>query len=145
MLGCHGKNCIGANCHNINLKRFITARSHRIGAHTDSDHTVPCGTALWGGAAPGTSCQATIVLSLRDIPQQALTGACCENRLSLRACARARSAGFLRRKAYLIFLRNDLFRCPDGERKNPVVQSSRSGFRARVRARATTHFATAFN
>jgi hypothetical protein len=49
------------------LPGFTTARSHRIGAHTDTDQTVPYGTALWGGAAPGTSCQATIVLSLRDI------------------------------------------------------------------------------
>jgi len=64
---CHGKNCIvGAKWHNINLKRFTAARS-RIGALTDTDHTVPYGTALWGGAAPGTSCQATIVLSLRDV------------------------------------------------------------------------------
>jgi hypothetical protein len=46
--------------------------SNRVGAHTDTDHTVPYGTALWGGAFPGTSCQATIVLSLRDISQQAL-------------------------------------------------------------------------
>jgi hypothetical protein len=30
------------------------------------DHTVPYGTVLWVGAFPGTSCQATIMLSLRD-------------------------------------------------------------------------------
>ena len=36
------------------------------------NHTVPYGTALLGGAVPGTSCQATIVPSLRDISQQAL-------------------------------------------------------------------------
>ena len=36
------------------------------------DHTVPYGTALWGGSVPGTSCQATIAVSLRDISQQAL-------------------------------------------------------------------------
>jgi hypothetical protein len=30
--------------------------NHRIGAHTCTDHTVPYGTALWGGAVPGTSC-----------------------------------------------------------------------------------------
>jgi hypothetical protein len=43
----------------------------RIGAHTCTNHTVPLpyGTALWGGAAPGTSCQATITTSLRDISQ----------------------------------------------------------------------------
>jgi hypothetical protein len=35
-------------------------------AHTCTDHTVPYGTALWGGVIPGTSCQATISLSLRD-------------------------------------------------------------------------------
>jgi hypothetical protein len=40
------------------MKRFITARSHRIGAHTDTDDPVPYGTALWDGAVPGTSCQA---------------------------------------------------------------------------------------
>ena len=31
-----------------------------------TDQTVPYGTALWGGVVPGTSCQATISLSLRD-------------------------------------------------------------------------------
>jgi hypothetical protein len=40
--------------------------NHRIGAHTCTNHTVPYGTALWGGVVPGTSCQATISLSLRD-------------------------------------------------------------------------------
>src|ERR1700722_13098878 len=44
----------------------------RIGAHTCTDRTVPYGTALLGGAVPGTSCQATITSSLRDISQQAL-------------------------------------------------------------------------
>ena len=74
MPGCLGKNCmVGAKWHNINVKRFTAAiTSNPIGAHTDTDNTVPYGTALWGGAAPGTSCQATIVLSLRDISQQAL-------------------------------------------------------------------------
>jgi hypothetical protein len=33
---------------------------------TCTNHTVPYGTALWGGAVPGTSCQATIMLSLRE-------------------------------------------------------------------------------
>src|SRR5208337_2671108 len=47
--------------------------NHRIGAHTCTNHTVPYGTALWGGAVPGTSCQATIAPSLRDISQQAPT------------------------------------------------------------------------
>ena len=49
--------------------------SNPIGAHTDTDHTVPYGTALLRGAVPGTSRQATIVLSLRDISQQALAKA----------------------------------------------------------------------
>ena len=40
--------------------------NHRIGAHTCTNHTVPYGTALCGGVVPGTSCQATISLSLRD-------------------------------------------------------------------------------
>ena len=35
----------------------------RIGGRTCTNHTVPCGTALWGGAVPGTSCLATIILS----------------------------------------------------------------------------------
>jgi hypothetical protein len=40
--------------------------NHRIGAHTCTNQTVPYGTALLGGAVPGTSCQATIAPSLRD-------------------------------------------------------------------------------
>jgi len=53
MPGCLGKNCIaGAKWHNINLKRFIMARSHRIGAHTATDQTVPYGTGLWGWRCP---------------------------------------------------------------------------------------------
>ena len=46
------------------------------------DHTVPYGTVLSRNAFPGTSCLATIVLSLRDaladISQQHLARACCE-------------------------------------------------------------------
>jgi hypothetical protein len=41
---------------------------------TTPDHTVPYGTVLWRGAFPGTSCQATIAPSLRDISQQAQAG-----------------------------------------------------------------------
>jgi len=41
-------------------------------SHTCTNHTVPYGTALLGGAFPGTSCQATIAPSLRDTSQQAL-------------------------------------------------------------------------
>src|ERR1700735_2166188 len=40
--------------------------NHRIWAHTCSDHTVPYGTILSWADFPGTSCQATIVRSLRD-------------------------------------------------------------------------------
>jgi hypothetical protein len=48
---CLGKNCIvGAKYHNITFKSFTNERSHRIGAHTATDHTVPYGTALWGVA-----------------------------------------------------------------------------------------------
>src|SRR5271165_7368028 len=66
---CHGKNCIvGQKSYNINvfsfrIRNFVTP-NHRIGAHTCTNHTVPYGTALWGGAVPGTSCQATIAPSL---------------------------------------------------------------------------------
>ena len=38
----------------------------------------PTGRLFWGGAVPGTSCQATIAPSLRDISQQALARCCCE-------------------------------------------------------------------
>jgi hypothetical protein len=58
--------------HQLEAFYHCAITSNRIDAHTDTDHTVPYGTALWGGAVPGTSCQATIVLSLRDISQQAL-------------------------------------------------------------------------
>jgi hypothetical protein len=45
---------------------FLQSRTHspesnrRIGAHTCTNHTVPTGRFFWGGAFPGTSCQATI-------------------------------------------------------------------------------------
>ena len=46
----------------------IRHSNHRIGAaHLCTHHTVPDGTALWGGAVPGTSCQATIAPSLRGL------------------------------------------------------------------------------
>jgi hypothetical protein len=51
---------------------FELLLNHRIGAHTCTNHTVPYGTTLCGGAVPGTLCQATIAPSLRDISQQAL-------------------------------------------------------------------------
>ena len=40
--------------------------NHRIGAYAGANQTVPYGTALLGGAVPGTSCQATIAPSLWD-------------------------------------------------------------------------------
>jgi hypothetical protein len=36
----------------------------RIGGRTCTNHTVPYGRVFGGGAVPGTSCQATIILSL---------------------------------------------------------------------------------
>src|ERR1700722_8849412 len=42
------------------------------------NQTVPYGTALLGCAVPGTSCQATIAPSLRDISERALARCCCE-------------------------------------------------------------------
>jgi hypothetical protein len=54
------------------IKVFITT-NHRIGAHTRTNQTIPYGTALLGDAFPGTSCQAKIAPSLRDISQQAQT------------------------------------------------------------------------
>src|SRR5271165_6912505 len=59
--------------------------NHRIGAHTCTNHTVPCGMALWGGAVPGTSCQATIAPSLRDTSQQALASQGLRPLISLQA------------------------------------------------------------
>src|SRR5271166_1324002 len=71
---CHGKNCIVGQkaykhkCFQFSYSKFRHS-NHPIGAHTCTNHTVPYGTALWGGAVPGTSCQATIAPSLRDISQ----------------------------------------------------------------------------
>ena len=75
---CHGANCIiDRNLHNIHLERSFVRRSHRashrIGPYTRTDHTVPYGTARLGRVVPGTSCQATILQSLRDILPVALT------------------------------------------------------------------------
>src|SRR5580704_14789952 len=51
--------------------------SYRCSHLHESHRTLRDG--FWGGAVPGTSCQATIAPSLRDISQQALAKACCEN------------------------------------------------------------------
>jgi hypothetical protein len=65
---CPGKKLYRRSETNINI--FSSFHSnYRIGAHTCPNHTVPYGTALLGGAGPGTSCQATIAPSLRDIFQ----------------------------------------------------------------------------
>src|SRR5271166_3921550 len=87
---CHGKKLyrrpetIQHKCFQFSYSKFRDF-NHRIGAPTCTNHTVPYGTALWGGAVPGTSCQATIAPSLRDISQQVLT-----NRPRLRTRFRAR-------------------------------------------------------
>src|SRR5208283_5309494 len=79
---CHGKEFHRRpESYNINCFSFVLEFCHpnyRIGAPTCANHTVPYGTALLGGAFPGTSCQATIAPSLRDISQQALARCCCE-------------------------------------------------------------------
>ena len=49
------------------IRNFVTPIIESVRTHTCTNHTVPYGTALWGGAVPGTSCQATIAPSLRDI------------------------------------------------------------------------------
>jgi hypothetical protein len=46
--------------------RNLRYLNHRTGAHTCTNQTVPYGTAHWGGAVPGTSCQATRTVP-RDI------------------------------------------------------------------------------
>src|ERR1700676_2380534 len=58
---------------NTLLERFETfSLQSSNDAHTCSNHTVPTGRIFWSGAVPGTSCQATIAPSLRDISQPAL-------------------------------------------------------------------------
>jgi hypothetical protein len=72
------RNCIvGQKQYNIKffsfrIRNFNTPiiESVRTSARITS---YPTGRLLWGGAVPGTLCQATIAQSLRDISQQALT------------------------------------------------------------------------
>src|ERR1700720_3366903 len=73
----HGKNCIvGQKSYNINffsfrIRNFVTPIIESV--RTPERITpYPTGRLFWGGAVPGTSCQATIAPSLRDISQQAL-------------------------------------------------------------------------
>ena len=51
------------------LRNLVTPilQSPNRSAHTGKNQTVPYGTAPWGGDVPGTSCQATIALSLRGL------------------------------------------------------------------------------
>jgi hypothetical protein len=55
----------------------------------------PTGRLFWGGAVPGTSCQATVAPALRDIPQQVLAARINPGLSSLtpsgRACRAARA------------------------------------------------------
>jgi len=84
---CHGKEFHRRpESYNINCFSFVLEFCHpnyRIGAPTCANHTVPYGTALLGGAFPGTSCQATIAPSLRDVLPQALARCCGEISASL--------------------------------------------------------------
>jgi hypothetical protein len=52
----------------------ISSLQIEIGAHACANQTVPYGTALLGGAIPGTSCQATIASSLRDKSRSPIEG-----------------------------------------------------------------------
>src|SRR5271166_3031540 len=65
------KKSYNINVFSFRIRNFVTPIIES-GAHTCTNHTVHYGTVLWGGAVPGTSCQATIAPSLRDISQQAL-------------------------------------------------------------------------
>ncbi len=51
------------------LRNLVTPilQSPNRSAHPGKNQTVPYGTAPWGGDVPGTSCQATIALSLRGL------------------------------------------------------------------------------
>src|SRR5580700_516686 len=71
------RSCIvGQKTYNINffsflIRNFVTPIIESV--RTPERITpYPTGRLFWGGAVPGTSCQATIAPSLRDIPQQAL-------------------------------------------------------------------------
>src|ERR1700724_4718167 len=67
---------VGQKSYNINffsfrIRNFVTPIIESV--RTPERITpYPTGRLFWGGAVPGTSCQATITPSLRDIPQQAL-------------------------------------------------------------------------
>src|SRR5580704_4047276 len=71
------RNCIvGRKSYNINvfsfcIRNFVTPIIESV--RTPARITpYPTGRLFWGGTVPGTSCQATIAPSLRDISQQAL-------------------------------------------------------------------------
>src|ERR1700692_2110356 len=56
--------------------RISSLQSSNRCAHLHESDRNPTGRLFWGGAVPGTSCQATIAPSLRDISQQALARYC---------------------------------------------------------------------
>ena len=55
-----------ANLFCLAIRSKFPPSNLRIGGRTCTNHTVPYGTALWATLSPGTSCQATIMLSLWD-------------------------------------------------------------------------------
>ena len=76
------RNCIvGQKSYNIDVfsfraRNFVTPIIESV--RTPERITpYPTGRFFWGGAVPGTSCQATIARSLRDVSQQALASAPC--------------------------------------------------------------------
>src|ERR1700730_7015100 len=64
--------------------RRVRYDSRRCGGSAAPDHTVPYGTVLSKDAFPGTSCQATIMLSLRDKRATFLAQNLARNRLLMR-------------------------------------------------------------
>ncbi len=59
----------GLALHNGDIRNLVTPtlQSPNRGAFTYKNQAVPYGTTPWGGDVPGTSCQATIALSLRGL------------------------------------------------------------------------------
>jgi len=64
------KGISGPNVRRVFELSSLQSSDRRPHPHECTNHTVPYGTALWGGPVPGTSCPATIAPSLRDISQQ---------------------------------------------------------------------------
>jgi hypothetical protein len=57
--------CAPRFCFSFHIRKFVTPIIESVPTPC-TNQTVPYGTALLGGAVPGTSCLATMVLSLRD-------------------------------------------------------------------------------